>query len=235
MEASPQLAEQRRDDRGPGSGGGAHAGASRPRRGAGRPAETAPRGEAARSRSEQAIERCWWPGEDPLYVAYHDEDWGVPVHDERELFEKLVLDGAQAGLAWITILRKREGYRRAYEGFDPERIAAYGDDDVARLLADPGIVRNKAKVAASITNARALLAMHANGETLSELVWSHQPADHTRPTGPDDIPATSPEAEALSRALRERGWKFVGPTIVYAFMQAVGVVDDHVVTCFRAT
>lgn len=179
-------------------------------------------------------ERCWWCGDDPLYVAYHDDDWGHPVTDERELFEKLILDGAQAGLAWITILRKRDGYRRAYDGFDAERIAAYGDDDVARLLADPGIVRNRAKVAASITNARALLAMHEAGETLSELVWSHRPATHTRPTGPHDIPATSPEAEALSKALKARGFKFVGPTIVYAFMQAVGVVDDHVATCWRA-
>jgi DNA-3-methyladenine glycosylase I len=181
------------------------------------------------------VERCWWCGDDPLYVAYHDEDWGRPVHDERELFEKLILDGAQAGLSWITILRKREGYRRAYEGFDPERIAAYGDDDVARLLADAGIVRNRQKVAASIGNARALLAMHDNGETLSELVWSHQPARHARPTGPHDIPATSPEGDALSKALKQRGFRFVGPTIVYAFMQAVGVVDDHVPSCFRAT
>ena len=180
-------------------------------------------------------QRCWWCGDDPLYVAYHDDDWGRPVHDERELFEKLILDGAQAGLAWITILRKRDGYRRAYEGFDPERIAAYGDEDVARLLNDPGIVRNRQKVAASIGNARALLAMHDNGETLSELVWSHQPAHHTRPTGPGDIPATSPESDALSKALKQRGFRFVGSTIVYAFMQAVGVVDDHVPTCFRAT
>ena len=179
-------------------------------------------------------ERCAWPGDDPLYVAYHDEEWGVPVHDERELFEKLILDGAQAGLSWITILRKRDGYRRAYDGFDPERIAAYGDDDVARLLADPGIVRNRQKVAASIGNARALLAMHERGETLDELVWSHQPAEHRRPTGMADIPATSPEGDALSKALKQRGFRFVGPTIVYAFMQAVGVVDDHVVTCFRA-
>ena len=181
------------------------------------------------------VERCWWCGDDPIYVAYHDDEWGVPVHDERELFEKLILDGAQAGLAWITILRKRDGYRRAYEGFDPERIAAYGDDDVARLLADPGIVRNRQKVAASVGNARALLAMHDHGETLDHLVWSHAPTQHTRPTGPDDIPATSAESDALSKALRARGFTFVGSTIVYAFMQAVGVVDDHVVTCFRTT
>ena len=181
------------------------------------------------------VDRCWWCGDDPIYVAYHDDEWGFPVHDEQELFEKLILDGAQAGLAWIKILRKRDGYRRAYEGFDPARIAAYGDDDVARLLGDPGIVRNRQKVAASIGNARALLAMHENGETLDQLVWSHEPAAHARPTGAGDIPATSPESDALSKALRQRGFKFVGSTIVYAFMQAVGVVDDHVVTCFRAT
>jgi DNA-3-methyladenine glycosylase I len=191
--------------------------------------------EASPRSVDDGLPRCWWPGDDPLYVAYHDDEWGVPEHDERALFEKLLLDGAQAGLSWITILRKREGYRRAFDGFDPERIAAYGDDDVARLLADPGIVRNKAKVAAFVGNARALLAMHDAGETLHDLVWSHVPERHTRPTGAHDIPATSPEAEALSRELRRRGWKFVGPTIVYAFMQAVGVVDDHVVGCFRAT
>ncbi len=179
--------------------------------------------------------RCWWCGDDPLYVAYHDDEWGVPEHDERALFEKLLLDGAQAGLAWITILRKREGYRRAFDGFDPETMAAYGDDDVARLLADPGIVRNRQKVAAFIGNARALLELHDGGETLHDLVWLHAPKRHRRPTGPADIPATSPEAEALSKALRQRGFRFVGPTIVYAFMQAVGVVDDHVRTCFRAT
>jgi DNA-3-methyladenine glycosylase I len=181
------------------------------------------------------VTRCWWPGEDALYVAYHDDDWGRRVTDERELFEKLLLDGAQAGLAWITILRKRDGYRRAFEGFDPERIAAYGDADVERLLADPGIVRNKAKVAAFIGNARALLVLHEAGETLSDLVWAHAPKRHKRPRRMADIPAVSPEAEALSKALRARGFKFVGPTIVYAFMQAVGVVDDHVAGCFRAT
>jgi len=177
------------------------------------------------------VARCPWPGSDPLYLAYHDDDWGRPVRDERELFEKLILDGAQAGLAWITILRKREGYRQAFEGFDPERVAAYGPDDVARLLADPGIVRNRQKVAAAIANAQALLAMHDAGETLVDLVWSHQPAAHATLRAGDDYPVTSPEAEALSKALRERGWKFVGPTIVYAFMQAVGVVNDHLEGC----
>lgn len=184
---------------------------------------------------EDGRTRCWWCGTDPLYVAYHDEDWGRPVTDERELFEKLILDGAQAGLAWITILRKRETYRAAFEGFDPAVVAAYGDDEVARLLADPGIVRNRQKVAAAIGNAQALLAMHEAGETLSELVWSHQPPARKRPLRPDDeLPATSPEAVALSKALQQRGWMFVGPTIVYAFMQAVGVVDDHLAGCWRS-
>jgi DNA-3-methyladenine glycosylase I len=179
------------------------------------------------------VARCWWPGDDPLYVAYHDDDWGRPVRDEGELFEKLILDGAQAGLSWITILRKREGYRRAFEGFDPQVVAAYGPADVDRLLADPGIVRNRQKVASAISNAQALLAMHEAGETLVGLVWSHAPARHSRLKAGADIPVTSPEAEALSKALRERGFTFVGPTIIYAFMQAVGVVDDHVEGCFR--
>jgi DNA-3-methyladenine glycosylase I len=182
---------------------------------------------------EDGVPRCSWPGADPLYVAYHDQDWGRPVRDERELFEKLILDGAQAGLAWITILRKRAGYRRAFEGFDPERIAAYGPDDVERLLADPGIVRNRQKVAAAISNAQALLAMHDAGETLTDLVWSHSPAEHPVLRVGADYPVTIPEAEALSAELRRRNWKFVGPTIVYAFMQAVGIVDDHVEGCFR--
>lgn len=177
------------------------------------------------------LPRCPWPGSDPLYLAYHDDDWGRAVRDERELFEKLILDGAQAGLAWITILRKREGYRRAFEGFDPERIAAYGPADVERLLGDPGIVRNKQKVAAAISNAQALLAMHDKGETLVDLVWTHRPTAHPTLRAGEEYPVTSPEAEALSKALRDRGWKFVGPTIVYAFMQAVGVVNDHLDGC----
>ncbi len=177
------------------------------------------------------VARCPWPGADPLYVAYHDDDWGRPVRDERELFEKLILDGAQAGLAWITILRKRDSYRRAFDRFDPERIAAYGPDDVDRLLGDPGIVRNRQKVAAAISNAQALLAMHEAGETLVDLVWSHRPEAHPTLRPGQDYPVTSPEAEALSSALRNRGWKFVGPTIVYAFMQAVGVVNDHLDGC----
>jgi DNA-3-methyladenine glycosylase I len=182
----------------------------------------------------QLVDRCWWCGDDPLYVAYHDDEWGRPVKDERALFEGLCLAGAQAGLSWITILRKRDAYRRAFDGFDPERVAAYGDADVARLLGDAGIVRNRAKVAAAIGNARALLAMHEAGETLRALVWSHRPRAPCRPAEPGDIATSTPEAEALSKELKGRGFTFVGPTIVYAFMQAMGVVDDHLATCFRA-
>ena len=167
-------------------------------------------------------------------VAYHDEEWGRPVTDERALFEALVLSGAQAGLSWSTILRKREGYRKAFGGFDVEAVAAYDEDDVDRLLADPGIVRNRAKVRSAIANAQAVLALHEAGETLSEVVWSARPEHPRRPAGPDDVPAVTPEAEALSKALKARGFSFVGPTIAYAFMQAVGVVDDHVASCFRA-
>jgi DNA-3-methyladenine glycosylase I len=167
-------------------------------------------------------------------VAYHDEEWGRPVTDERALFEALVLSGAQAGLSWSTILRKREGYRRAFDGFDIERVAAYDEDDVDRLLGDAGIVRNRAKVRSAIANARAVLALHEVGETLSEVVWSARPEQPRRPVEPGDVPAVTPEAEALSKALKARGFSFVGPTIAYAFMQAVGVVDDHLASCFRA-
>jgi DNA-3-methyladenine glycosylase I len=184
---------------------------------------------------DDGVTRCWWCGDDPLYMAYHDDEWGRPTTDEQEQFELLSLEGAQAGLSWITILRKREHYRRAFAGFDPEVIAAWGDVDVERLLADPGIVRNRLKVRSVIDNARALLAMHDAGESLSDLVWSHAPAPRRRPLSPDEeIPATTPEAESLSRALKQRGFRFVGPTIVYAHMQSAGVVDDHLAGCFRA-
>ena len=179
--------------------------------------------------------RCWWCGDDPIYVAYHDDEWGRPTTDEREQFELLSLEGAQAGLSWITVLRTRDGYRRAFDGFDSEVIAGYDDTDVQRLLADPGIVRNRLKVLSVIGNARALLAMHDAGESLSELVWSFAPAPRDRPLSTDDeIPAKTPEAEALSKALKQRGFRFVGPTIVYAHMQSAGVVDDHLAGCWRA-
>ncbi len=179
--------------------------------------------------------RCWWCGDDPLYVAYHDDEWGRPTHDEHELFELLCLEGAQAGLAWITVLRKREGYRRAFDGFDAARMAAYGPDDEARLLADPGIVRNRAKVTAFIGNARALVAMRERGETLTDLVWAHQVAPRPAALAPDAAyPTTSVEAAALAKELKRRGFAFVGPTIVYAYLQSAGVIDDHLAGCWRA-
>ncbi len=179
--------------------------------------------------------RCWWCGDEPLYTDYHDNEWGTPLHDERSLFELLCLEGAQAGLSWITVLRKRENYRAAFDGFDPERMAAYGPDDTARLLTNVGIVRNRAKVASFIGNARALLAMHAAGETLESLVWSYADAGrgHRLAEG-QAVPATSPASLELTRALKKRGFSFVGPTITYAYLQSSGVVDDHVMGCWRA-
>jgi DNA-3-methyladenine glycosylase I len=189
--------------------------------------------------------RCWWCGEDPLYVDYHDNEWGTPLFDEHGLFELLCLEGAQAGLSWITVLRKREGYRDAFDGFDPIRMSAYDDRKVAALLADPRIVRNRSKVAAFIGNAQALLRMHERGETLASLVWSYRvpPVGESaerevrrrpRLSPGDTVPATSPESEALSKDLKRRGFRFVGPTIVYAYLQSSGVVDDHLVGCWRA-
>ncbi len=186
---------------------------------------------------DDGVSRCWWCGTDPLYTAYHDDEWGRPLRDERKLFELLCLEGAQAGLSWITVLRKRENYRRAFDQFDPERMAAYGPDDEARLLGDAGIVRNRAKVAAFIGNARALLKMHESGETLEKLVWSAELAEPDRPrrlTIETDVPTTSPAAVNLGKELAKRGFKFVGPTIVYAYLQSSGVVDDHVAGCHRA-
>jgi DNA-3-methyladenine glycosylase I len=175
--------------------------------------------------------RCPWGTGDPLNLAYHDAEWGVPIHDDRRLFELLNLEGAQAGLSWITILRKRDGYRRAFDGWDPERIARYGPDDEARLLADPGIVRNRAKVAAAIGNARAFLAI----DDFDRYVWSFVDGSPTRNrwTTMGEIPAETEESRALSRDLKKHDFSFVGPTIVYAFMQSAGLVNDHLVTCFR--
>lgn len=181
-------------------------------------------------------ERCAWAvGDD--YVAYHDEEWGVPTHNERELFELLNLEGAQAGLSWITVLRKREGYRRAFAGWDPERVAGFGADDRARLLADAGIVRNRAKVDAAIGNARALLALHEDGGTLRDLLWEavdFVPVQNAW-RAPAGAPATTPAAAALARRLKAAGFRFVGPTITYALMQSAGLVNDHVTSCFRHT
>lgn len=179
--------------------------------------------------------RCAWCGHDPLYVHYHDTEWGVPVRDERELFERLILEGAQAGLAWITILRKRDGYRRAFHDFDPGRIARYDDADRARLMGDAGIVRNRLKIDATIGNAHALLALHERGQSLSGLLWDMmdgQPVvNHWRRLS--DCPGSTPVSDALSKKLAQLGFRFVGSTIVYAWMQSVGAVNDHLVNCFR--
>jgi DNA-3-methyladenine glycosylase I len=181
--------------------------------------------------------RCWWCGDDPLYVEYHDTEWGVPVTDDVRLFEKLSLEGFQAGLSWLTILRKRPAFREAFAGFDPERVAAFGDADVARLLVDARIVRNRAKIEATIHNARRYLELTDSSQTLSELVWGHAPERTPAPRSRGDVPSVSPESRALARELKRRGWRFVGPTTAYAFMEAMGLVDDHLAGCVarRAT
>lgn len=179
--------------------------------------------------------RCAWAGDDPLHVAYHDEEWGVPVHDDRTLFEFLILEGAQAGLSWSTILKKRENYRRAFDGFDPRKVAAYGDAKVAKLLADPGIVRNRLKVAAAISNARAFLGVQDEFGSFDAYIWGFVGGTPLVNAwrSLSEIPAQTPESVATSKDLLKRGFKFVGPTICYAFMQAVGMVNDHTLDCFR--
>ena len=172
---------------------------------------------------------------DPLYLAYHDEEWGVPSRDDRHLYEHLVLEGAQAGLSWSTILHKRENYRQAFEGFDAERVARYGDSDLERLLADAGIVRNRLKLTAAIDNARAVLAVKEERGSLADFLWEFVGGEpivgRFREVG--EIQAETDESRAMSKELKRRGFRFVGPTICYAFMQAVGMVDDHVTSCFR--
>ena len=177
--------------------------------------------------------RCAWGDSTPEYVAYHDEEWGTPLHGDDALFERLTLEAFQSGLAWITILRKRPAFRAAFAGFSIDVVAGFGPDDEARLLADAGIVRNRAKVAAAIANARAAQRVP---EGLSALLWSFAPTGpRPRPATLADVPATSPESTAMARELKRRGFVFVGPTTAYALMQATGMVDDHLVTCFRAT
>jgi DNA-3-methyladenine glycosylase I len=176
--------------------------------------------------------RCDWCGQDPLYVAYHDDEWGVPERDPRALWEKLVLDGFQAGLSWITILRKRDNFRAAFRGFDPEAIAGWGEAEIARLLADPGIVRSRAKIVATIGNARGFLAIEEK-QGFAPFLWNFvggRPRQN-RPEGRHQVPAESPESVAMSKALRAAGFRFCGPVITYAFMQATGMVNDHYVTC----
>jgi DNA-3-methyladenine glycosylase I len=175
-------------------------------------------------------ERCW-ESSDPLYNAYHDDEWGRPVVDERGLYERLCLEGFQSGLSWLTILRKREGFRSAFAGFDPERVARFGPRRIERLLADPAIVRHRGKIEAAIANARATLTLRNAGTPLPELVWSHRPEPEAPPRSSSDWRATTPESVALSKALRRAGFRFVGPTTVYATMQACGVVNDHLASC----
>ncbi len=179
--------------------------------------------------------RCSWCGADPLYTAYHDEEWGRPEHDPRALWENLMLEGFQAGLSWITVLRRRETFRAAFHGFHPEIIATWGEAETTRLLADPGIIRHRGKIAATIRGAQAWLRLEA-GEGFSHFVWSHVGGKPmiNRPLTPAQVPAQTPEAVALSKALKKQGFGFCGPTITYAFMQASGLVDDHVATCHRA-
>jgi DNA-3-methyladenine glycosylase I len=181
------------------------------------------------------ITRCAWCGADPLYVDYHDQEWGVPLHDERALFEFLILEGAQAGLSWRTILNKREGYRRAFDHFDVERIAGYGDAEVARLLADPGIVRNRLKIASTLINARATLEIREQFGGLDAYFWRFvegRPIQNAW-TELSQIPAKTALSDKISRDLKQRGFKFIGSTIVYAHMQATGMVNDHLIGCFR--
>jgi DNA-3-methyladenine glycosylase I len=182
-----------------------------------------------------SITRCSWAESDPLSLAYHDEEWGVPTHDDRQLFELLCLEGAQAGLSWITILRKRDGYRRAFEGFDPMRLAAYDQGDIERLMADAGIVRNRAKIGAAIGNARAYLRLAEEVGPFTDHLWSFvdgRPIQN-RWAAMGEIPAETNASRAMSRDLKQRGFSFIGPTVAYAFMQSAGLVNDHLLTCYR--
>lgn len=179
--------------------------------------------------------RCDWAGTDPLYVAYHDQEWGVPVHDDRVLFEFLILEGMQAGLSWSTILRKRENFRQAFDGFDPQKIAEYGEEKIAELLANPGIIRNRLKVRAAVGNARAFIKVQEEFGSFDAYIWRFVGGKPivNRWTTMSEIPAQSEEAREMSKDLVRRGFRFVGPTICYAHMQATGMVNDHIGSCFR--
>jgi DNA-3-methyladenine glycosylase I len=181
------------------------------------------------------VKRCQWSGTDPLYVEYHDKEWGVPLHDDRKLFEFLVLEGMQAGLSWITILRKRENFRAAFAGFDPGKVARFGKRDIKRLMSDAGIVRNELKVHAAVANAQAFLRVQEEMGSFDKYLWQFVGGTPriNRRRGMKDIPASTPESDAMSKDLKARGFKFVGTTICYAHMQATGMVNDHVTSCFR--
>lgn len=180
----------------------------------------------------KAKQRCRWPGEDPLYVAYHDEEWGVPQRDSRMLWEMLMLEGFQAGLSWITVLRKREAFRKAFKGFEPAKVARFNEKDIERLLADPGIIRARAKIEATIAAAKIYLEMEKRGEDFADYCWSFTEGKVLKGDG-KNVPASTPLSERISKDLKKRGFKFVGPTIVYAWMQAVGIVNDHAALCYR--
>lgn len=184
---------------------------------------------------QSTLIRCAWSGNDPQMCEYHDKEWGAPVHDDRILFEFLILEGAQAGLSWHTVLNKRENYRKAFSRFDAKKIARYTPEDAARLMANPGIIRNRLKIDATIRNAQAFLQVQKECGSFDAYIWQFvggKPIDH-KLASMKNVPATTPESDAMSKALLKRGFKFVGPTICYAFMQAVGMVNDHQVTCFR--
>lgn len=189
-------------------------------------------------RGRQMPKRCEWvPENDPLYIAYHDREWGVPLHDDRRLFEFLILEGAQAGLSWATVLKKRENYRRAFDGFDPRKIARYDETKIARLLQNPGIIRNRLKIRSAVRNAAAFLKVQEEFGSFDRYIWQFvggKPIIHHYQTVAE-IPASTAESDRMSRDLKKRGFNFVGSTICYAFMQAVGMVNDHTVTCFRYT
>ncbi len=194
-----------------------------------------PRDDSQSSMPMSEKNRCPWAGSDPLYSAYHDTEWGVPLHDDRQLFELLILEGAQAGLSWLTILRKRENYRTAFEGFDPAAVARFDEQKLKQLLANPGIVRNRLKVQAAVRNARSTLEVQREFGSLDAYLWSfvggRTLTNHWDRL--DQLPAETPESAAMSADLKRRGFKFVGPTICYAFMQSAGLVNDHLVSCFR--
>ncbi|GMX61168.1 DNA-3-methyladenine glycosylase I [Paenibacillus elgii] len=179
--------------------------------------------------------RCGWCNEDPLYIDYHDKEWGVPVHDDRKLFEMLILEGAQAGLSWYTVLKKRDRYREAFDGFDPKAVAAYDDAKLDELLGDPGLIRNRLKMRAAVTNAKAFLAVQEEFGSFDRYIWQFVGGDTIRNRWQSlkDVPASTPESDAMSKALKKRGFTFVGSTICYAFMQATGMVMDHTADCFR--
>jgi DNA-3-methyladenine glycosylase I len=178
------------------------------------------------------LTHCWWCGADPLYRAYHDQEWGRPVADDRALFEKLCLEGFQAGLSWLTILRKRPAFRRGFGNFEPEAVARFDETDIARLLADVGIVRHRGKIEAAIANARACLRLRdETGQSLAAFLWRHAPPPAPPPAGRAGVRASCPESEALAKELRRRGWRFLGPTTLYAFMQSMGFANDHLAGC----